>query len=202
MQYSYAVFFSSVMLISMFHLYVKQAIFFKASQMLPGSDRNQKRLWEVKGTVKKWILSNIAKFCLKLPRLMNICILIFFHMHNDLSILINRGLIYDLPPQCVTRLNSFLPISNPIKFQTNKTSKYVGWFFATLCRVAFDKDLNVYASQNPYLHIKMALVGLQGSIQLMDTTCSEITTKIGTDSAGRVTRVEGGQVPSEKTFKL
>ncbi len=44
MQYRYAVF-SSVMLISMFRLYdVKQAVFFKASQVLPGSDRNQKRL--------------------------------------------------------------------------------------------------------------------------------------------------------------
>jgi len=61
------------------------------------------------GNCEKWILSNIAKFCLTVPRLMNICILIFFHMHNDLSILINRGLMYDLPPQCVTRLNSFLP---------------------------------------------------------------------------------------------
>lgn len=83
-------------------------------------------------------------------------------MHNDLSILINRGLIYDLPPQCVTRLNSFLPISNPIKLQTNKTSKYVRWFFVALCHVAFDRDLNVNPSQNPYLHNKLALVGLLG----------------------------------------
>lgn len=46
-------FFSSVMLISMHPLYdIKQAIFLKASQMLPGSDRNQKCLLEVKGTVK------------------------------------------------------------------------------------------------------------------------------------------------------
>lgn len=50
-------------------------------------------------------------------------------MHNDLSILINRGLMYDLPPQCVTRLNSFLPISNPIKLQTNKMSEYVLFFY-------------------------------------------------------------------------
>lgn len=77
------------------------------------------------GNCEKMILSNIAKFCLTVPRLMNICILIFFHMHNDLSILINRGLMYDLPPQCVTRLNSFPPISNLIMLQTNEMSEYV-----------------------------------------------------------------------------
>lgn len=38
-----------------------------------------------------------------------------------------------------------------------------------------------------------------GSILLMDTTCSAITTKTATDSTAGV---EGGQVPSEKTFKL
>lgn len=40
------------------------------------------------------------------------------------------------------------------------------------------------------------------STQLMDTTYSAITTKTGTDSTGCDAGVEGGQVPSEKTFKL
>lgn len=83
-------------------------------------------------------------------------------MHNDFSILINRGLIYDLPPQCVTRFYSCLPISNPIKLQTNKTSGYLRWFFASLCRVVFDRDLKVNPNQNLYLQVKSALVGLLG----------------------------------------
>lgn len=127
---------------------------------------------------------------------MNICILIFFHMHNDLSIFINRGLMYDLPPQCVTRLTSFFPISNLIMLQTNKMSEYVLFFYRTFFCVMFDRDLKVNSSQDLNLHNKLAFVRWLGMVPLSWWTLPAVQSLLKRAPIPQVATLESREVRS------